>query len=83
MDICLIETESGTHIRPESVHGILWLQTHFEDAHWEAIAAKKVIVPNGDAKNLLNDAHNAGLGLNYISANTISIKFNPSSATSF
>ena len=66
MDICLVETNSGTYLRPESIHGILWLQTHFEDSHWEAIVSNKVILPIEDAKNLTQDAKAAGLRLNYL-----------------
>ena len=66
MDICLINTEEGTQLLPESVHGMLWLQTHFEDAHWEAIASKAVRLTYEDAKNLSNDAKEAGLRINHL-----------------
>ncbi len=66
MDICLIGTQDGMQIRPESVHGMLWLQTHFEDDHWEALASKQVRLSIGDAKALSEDATQAGLGLNYL-----------------
>ena len=32
MDIWLIGTGDSIQIRPASIHGMLWLQTHFEDA---------------------------------------------------
>ncbi len=66
MDICLIQTLEGTQLRPESVHGMLWLQTHFEDSYWEAIASKEVRVSNEDGKELIKDAHKAGLNINYL-----------------
>ncbi len=66
MDIWLIETQEGTQLRPESIHGMLWLQTHFENDEWEALASKQVIIPKEDAKNLSQDAKKAGLTLNYL-----------------
>ncbi len=66
MDILLIETCKGAHVRPKSVHGMLWLQTHFEDDHWEALASKLVTLPLEDAKALSEDAQSAGLTLNYL-----------------
>ena len=75
MDIWLIDTPEGTQLRPESIHGMLWLQTHFEDAHWEALAAKNVIIPIEDAKDLSHDAKKAGLSLNYLPSLSITRKF--------
>ena len=66
MDICLIETKQGTQIRPESIHGILWLQTHFEIQEWDFIANNKVIIPSSEAKDLIEDAILGGLSLNSI-----------------
>ncbi len=75
MDICLINTKEGTHLRPESVHGMLWLQTHFEDEHWEAIASKSVRLTSADAKQLGNDAQEAGLRINHLPSLAITQKF--------
>ncbi len=75
MDIWLIDTEEGTHLRPETILGMLWLQTHFEDIHWEAIASKQVRLPLEDAKALSNDAKEAGLSINRLPALSISGKF--------
>ncbi len=71
MDLWLIETDQSTQIRPETVHGILWLQTHFEDAHWDALASKQVCISIGDAKALCADAKEAGLNVNYLPAPSI------------
>ncbi len=71
MDILLIETKEGTHIRPETIHGMLWLQTHFEKVHWKPLASKQVRIPIEDAKMVYEDAEKAGLRLNYLSAFSI------------
>ena len=68
MDICLSDQRNGTQIEPKSVHGILWLQTHFESDHWESISNGLVIIPTKDAQMLTEDATNAGLNVNFINS---------------
>ena len=68
MDISLSNKRNGTQIKPTSIHGILWLQTHFESEHWESISNGQVIVPRQDAEMLGGDAQNAGLNLNFINS---------------
>jgi len=68
MDISLSNQKNGTQVNPTSVHGILWLQTHFESEHWESISHGQVIVPRQDAKMLGEDAQNAGLNVNFINS---------------
>ena len=68
MDISLSNKRNGTQIQPTSVHGILWLQTHFESEHWESISNGQVIVPRQDAEMLGGDAQNAGLNVNFINS---------------
>ena len=66
MDIDLSDNKNGTQIRPISVHGMLWLQTHFESMHWDTISNGLVIIPTKDAKMLSEDATNAGINVNFI-----------------
>ena len=68
MDIILSEKRNGLQIEPRSVHGILWLQTHFESIHWESISNGLVIIPGNDAKMLSEDAREAGLNVNFINS---------------
>ena len=68
MDISLSDKRNGTQIEPKTVHGILWLQTHFESEHWEAISNGQVIVPIRDAEILGEDAKNAGINVNFINS---------------
>ena len=68
MDISLFDKRNGTQIEPNSVHGILWLQTHFESEHWESISNGQVIVPRKDAEILGEDANNAGINVNFINS---------------
>ena len=68
MDISLSDKRNGTQLEPKSVHGILWLQTHFESEHWESISNGQVILPRQDAEMLGGDAQNAGLNVNFINS---------------
>ena len=68
MDISLSDKRNGTQIEPISVHGILWLQTHFESEHWESISNGLVIIPAKDAEMLGEDALMAGLNVNFINS---------------
>ena len=70
MDISLSDTNSGIFIEPMSVHGMLWLQTHFESNHWESISRGEVVIPAKDAQMLGEDASFAGLNVSFI--NTVS-----------
>ena len=68
MDISLSSKRNGTQIEPKSVHGILWLQTHFESIHWESLVNGQVIIPSKDAKMLGEDAVQAGINVNFINS---------------
>ena len=70
MDISLSDKRNGTQIEPKSVHGILWLQTHFESEHWESISNGLVIIPTKDGEMLDQDAQKAGLNVNFINSLT-------------
>ena len=65
MDICLvnIDNNSNKSLKPTSVLGMLWLQTHFEDNQWEALSNNKVIISNENSKLLVKDANSAGLNI--------------------
>ncbi len=74
MDICFVGINDRTHIRANTVHGMLWLQTHFEVQDWEAIAAGQVILSISNAEMLAMDATKAGLTINLVPAITHSKK---------
>ena len=68
MDISLSNKRNGTQIEPASVHGILWLQTHFESNHWDSIINGLAMIPTKDAEMLCEDAQKAGLNVNFINS---------------
>ena len=63
MDICLvnIDNNSNKSLKPTSIIGMLWLQTHFEDNQWEALSNNQVIISRENSKLLVKDANSAGL----------------------
>ena len=65
MDICLlnIDNNSNKSLNPTSVIGMLWLQTHFADNQWEALANNQVIISKENSKLLVKDAISAGLNI--------------------
>ena len=68
MDISLSDKRNGIQIAPNSVHGMLWLQTHFESDHWESLSNGLVIIPSKDALMLSEDAEKAGINVNFINS---------------
>ena len=74
MDISFETTNNRTHLRVKSIHGMLWLQTHFESIHWEAIAFEQVLLTNPNAEMLADDARKAGLIINSVQSMSYSDK---------
>ena len=65
MDICLVDIDNNSNksLKPISVIGMLWLQTHFEDNQWEALSNNQVIISKENSKLLVNDAITAVLNI--------------------
>ena len=63
MDICLvnIDNNSNKSLKPTSVIGMLWLQTHFENDVWEALSNNQVILSKENSELLVKDVMRAGL----------------------
>ena len=59
MDISItnVDNKSNKSLRPLNIHGMLWLQTHFENDQWEALSHNKVIISEIDSKLLIEDAN--------------------------
>ena len=66
MDLWIISSNDKTQIRATSVHGMLWLQTHFDSSQWEAISSQRIILNKNNAEILSMDAQEAGLILNSV-----------------
>ena len=70
MDICLINIDNkfNKSLKPATIIGMLWLQTHFEDHQWEALSNNLVIISEEDSKLLIKDATNAGINIKSVSS---------------
>ena len=64
MDLRLLAEGTSFRLVPASVHGILWLQTHFESKHWKLLSDGLIALCRDDAERLCSDAEEAGLRLN-------------------
>ena len=69
MDISLTNLDNNLNksLTPRSIHGMLWLQTHFQDIQWEALSEGRVILSEEDAKLLKEDAELTGIRIEFIS----------------
>ena len=65
MDIQLISVIDKVFVVPQSIHGVLWLQTHFSEDEWDDITGGSVTVPPHDAAMLVIDAEDAELIVQY------------------
>ena len=63
MDICLVNIDNNLNksLKPISIIGMLWLQTHFENDQWEALSNNAVIISKENSELLIKDATRAGL----------------------
>ena len=69
MDISItsVDNKSNKSLIPLSIHGMLWLQTHFDNDQWEALSHNKVIISEIDSKLLIEDANSAGVRIESMS----------------
>ena len=68
MDLWLVYSSDKTHIKATSIHGTLWLQTHFETSQWDAISSQSIVLNRNNAEMLIIDAQKAGLSINHLPA---------------
>ena len=63
MDICLVNIDNSLNksLRPTSIIGMLWLQTHFDNEQWESLSNNEVIISKESSELLVKDATSAGL----------------------
>ena len=48
-------------LHPQSIHGVLWLQTHFPASEWDALLHDHACFGGDCLDHLLSDALDAGL----------------------
>ena len=65
MDLQLVDVVDQVFIVPQSIHGVLWLQLHFETENWDALTSGAVTLTRSDAAMLVIDAEDAELIVHY------------------
>ena len=64
LDLVALRSHKGMlRLSPSSVHGVLWLQTHFPEQHWDDLAAGEVAFSQDCIDELFADARQAGLSV--------------------
>ena len=66
VDLLLAPMESTNRLVPASAMGMLWLQTHFDDEHWDELSRGLVALSPSCSESLIADALEAGLKVNRI-----------------
>ena len=66
VDLLLAPMDSTNRLIPASAMGMLWLQTHFADEHWEDLSRGLVALSPSCSESLIADALDAGLKVNRI-----------------
>ena len=61
MDIQLIDVIDKIFVVPQSILGVLWLQTHFDPDHWDDLTNGAVVLQRHNAAELVIDAQDSGL----------------------
>jgi len=61
MDLQLIDVIDKIFVVPQSIHGVLWLQTHFGSEHWDDLTRGAVVLKPHNAASLVIDAEDSGL----------------------
>ncbi len=61
LDLQLVDVIDKVFVVPQSILGVLWLQSHFPPEEWDALTKGAVVLKHDNAQTLLIDARSAGL----------------------
>ena len=61
MDLAIAVVDRDARLVPLSVHGVLWLQTHFETSEWDSVCSGRARLHTDGVSALRRDAQEAGL----------------------
>lgn len=68
MDLAVAVVDCDARLVPLSVHGLLWLQTHFETSDWDVVCSGRARLHTDGVSSLCRDAREAGLKVTQASA---------------
>lgn len=61
----ILVNEDTVFVVPQSIIGMLWLQTHFPDDAWDKLGTDSVVICRHDAEMLVTDAEESKLNVVY------------------
>ena len=61
MDLAIAVVNTDARLIPLTVHGLLWLQTHFETSQWDSLCSGRARLHTDGLNALCRDAREAGL----------------------
>ena len=64
-DLRLVDTLDKMWVVPQTILGVLWLQTHFSEDHWDDLTNGSVVLKPHNASMLVIDAESGGLTVRY------------------
>lgn len=68
MDLAIAVVDRDARLVPLSVHGLLWLQTHFDSSDWDCVCSGRARLHTDGVTSLCRDAREAGLQVTQASA---------------
>jgi hypothetical protein len=68
VDLAIAVVDRDARLVPMSVHGLLWLQTHFDTSQWESVCSGRARLHSDGITALCRDARDAGLRVTQASA---------------
>lgn len=69
-DLVLSEIQGGCRLLPQTVLGLLWIQTHFEASTWDLVCSGEVRISLPSSHALRRDAIAAGLQVLWVPIET-------------
>ena len=64
-DIHIVTLREKVIVAPRSVHGMLWLQLHFEDEEWEVLSQGSFLMSRANATQMVMDAEEAEINVTF------------------
>ena len=61
VDLAIAVVDRDARLVPLSVHGVLWLQTHFDTSEWDSVCSGRARLHTDGVGALCRDAREAGM----------------------
>ena len=68
VDLAIAVVNRDARLVPLTVHGLLWLQTHFDTSEWDVVCSGQARLQSDGIHALCRDAQRAGLRVSQATA---------------